>query len=372
MHIKTNQVVNNLKTVLQNRIVKLASALALCLCGLNSFSQSSGSSSSSWVNPAHTSEDLLGIKDGWFIGADIGRTLIYGDVALYNFFPERADWKKSFGNCGTFYFGKKLKWGLSAEAQAFLGTLKGEKRSGNLYPRYFNADFMQYSVNVKYNLSQMIFRDVPGRKFFNRFTVYLTAGGGQMFFRSRLYKYAVNNQWYLEKATGYTAVGIDSASATSGGGVVTEKGKMISAIAIPAGVKVNFKLNSQTDVVFDFVYNTIFTDQLDGWVRTWSHKDRYAYFGIGLVHNLNTNNNGDVPDDQRLFRPRSKKIKDAHSDDDDDSSSSKSSDKKGGLFNFGGGKSKSSDKKEDKDLELRMKMYELQLKLFEMQYLMSH
>jgi hypothetical protein len=320
---------------------------------------------SGWVNPEHTSEDYMGGTDGWFIGADVGRTVFYGDVALYNTFPKRSQYKQSLGNGGSFYFGKKFTFGLSAEVQGFMGTLKGKKISGKLYHRTFDADYFQYSVNAKYNLSQLAFRDIPGRKFFNRFTVYITAGGGQMFFRSRLYKLAVNNTWYLDTASGYNTVGIDSISATVGGGDVTQKTKMLSAIAIPAGAKINFKLNGTTDLVLDLTYTTIFSDYVDSWVRNWSHKDRYLYMGVGLVYNLNTGKDADIPEDQRIFRPKSK-TKDAY----DKDAGGGSSEKKGGLFNFGG-RPRSGNKKEDRDLEIRMKMYELQLKLFEMQYLMG-
>jgi len=322
---------------------------------------------SAWVNPAHTSEEYLSFTDGWFIGADIGKTVFYGDVTLYNIFPKRSDYKASMGNCGSFFFGKKIIYGLSVELQGYMGTLVGEKKSGELYRRRFTGDYFQYSGSVKYNLSQLAFRDTPGRKFFNRFTLYLTAGGGQMFFRSRLYKQAYNGIWYLENANGYSTVGIDSISTTRGAGIVTEKTKMLTAIAIPAGVKTHFKLNGQTDMVLDVTYTTIFSDHVDSWVRTWTHKDRYLHIGFGLVYNLNTGKDADVPEDQRLLRPGSKKTKDAY---DKDSDSGKTSERKG-LFNMGGGRSKSSNKKEDKDLELRMKMYELQLKLFEMQYLMG-
>lgn len=327
---------------------------------------------SGWVNPEHTSEDYLTSgTEGWFFGGDIGKTVFYGDVALYDVFPKWGDWKKSMGNCGSFYFGKKFIFGLSVELEGYMGSLIGEKRSGTLYPRQFRADFFQYSGSVKYNLSQLIFRDIPGRKFFNRFTVYITGGGGQMFFRSRLYKQPNNGLWYLEKASGFTTLGIDSASSIRSSGIVTEKTKMITAIAIPAGAKINFKLNGQTDMVLNLTYTTIFSDQVDSWVRTWSHKDRYLYMGIGINHNINTGKDGDIPDDQRFLRPHGKKKKDAY-DKGGDNESGKSSARKGGLFNLGGGKSKSSGNKENnKDLEVRMKMYELQLKLFEMQYLMG-
>lgn len=329
---------------------------------------------SAWVNPEHDSENYLtSLTEGWFFGGDIGKTAFYGDVALYNVFPKFGDFKKSLSNAGSFYFGKKLIYGLSVELEGHMGSFRGQKLSGRLYPRKFEGDFFQYSGSVKYNLSQLIFRDTPGRKFFNRFTVYITGGAGQMFFRSRLYKQANNGIWYLENASGYTTRGIDSVGPTIGSGIVTQKTKMIAALAIPAGAKINFKLNGQTDLVLNLTYTTIFSDQVDAWVRDWSHRDRYLYMGVGLTHNINSGKDGDIPDDQRFFRPKAKKSKDAYKkskdDDDDDSKPAK---RTGGLFNFGGKSKSSANKEVDKDLEVRMKMYELQLKLFEMQYLMGH
>ncbi|MDX2173168.1 MAG: hypothetical protein SFY56_08615 [Bacteroidota bacterium] len=322
---------------------------------------------SKYDNPEHTSEDLLGLKDGWFVGFDGGATLFYGDVALYNNFPKLKDLNKSMGGGVSIFGGKKFKFGLAAEIQLFKGTLKGEKHADNLYQRYFRADLLGYSVSAKYNLSQLMFREKNDRKLFNRLALYINVGAGQTFFRSRLYKLANNNKWYLENTSGFTSSGIDSAGAKSGGGIVTDKVKTISSIIIPVGGKLNFKLNAKTDLVLDVNYVTVFSDQLDAWVRSWSHKDRYLYTGIGLMHNFGNAKSDDIPDEDRFLRPHAKKTKskkvrgDAY---EKSSSTSIGDSSKKGLF-------KKKEKKEDKDLEIKLKLYELQLKLFEMQYLMK-
>lgn len=312
-----------------------------------------------WVNPDHKQEERYpGFKTGWYAGADFGSTLFYGDVTLYNNFPKLKDFKKSSGNGYSFYGGKKFRYGLIAEAQAFKGTLTGMKIADKLYPRYFDGEIMEYSVNFKYNLSQELFRSSQQRKFFNRLTVYVTAGAGQAFFRSRLYKLALNNQWYLEKANGYTSTGIDSAGIGKAGGLVVKKATPISAITMPIGGKINFKLNSVTDIALDLRYVTVFSDKLDGWERSWSHYDKYLYMGVGLVFNFGKKGEEDVPNSQRFMKHEPT---DTGASDDIDSELKSG---KRGLFNR-----KSKKSKADKDLELRLKMYELQLKLFEMQYL---
>ena len=314
-----------------------------------------------YQNPEHSDENYMALNKGWFFGIDAGTTLFYGDIALYNNFPKLSDYKKSFGTGISIYGGKKFKFGLSAELQVFNGTLKGEKQSGKLYPRYFNADIMGYSLSAKYNLSHLFFREKNDRKFFNRLTLYLTVGVGQIFFRSRLYKLANNGQWYLEKVSGYSTTGIDSAGVNSAGGLVTSKIKTVSAITLPIGGKLNFKLNQKTDIVFDISYVTVFSDQVDAWSRSWSHKDRYLYTGIGLMYNFGNQKDEDIPEEDRLLRPHSKKLNDAY-DSKSVSQTSGTNSAKTGLF-------KKKAKKEDKDLEIKLKLYELQLKLFEMQYL---
>jgi len=344
--------------------------LLLVVASFSSFSQaktSSPSDTATWVNSEHTSENLMGLKQGWFIGGDIGTNLFYGDVALYNNFPKFKDFSKSFGRGLSLYGGKKFKFGLAAEAQAFYGTLQGEKIAPPLYQRYFKGEVLNYSVSLKYNLSQLFFRNKNDRKFFNRLAVYATVGFGQAFYRSRLYKLANNNQWYLEKATGYKTSGIDSAGPNSAGGLVTAPSKMQSAFILPVGGKINFKLNKKTDIVLDFYYVTVFADDVDSWSRSWTHKDKYFYSGIGLCYNFGRGDDDEVPTDQRLLRPHDKKGKatvDINSADTDVpatmSSIRKSSSKR-----------KSKSVKEDKDLEVKLKLYELQLKLFEMQFMLQ-
>lgn len=342
--------------------------LSIIVTGFSSFSQSqtNPSDTATWVNSEHTSENLMGLKQGWFVGGDVGTTLFYGDVALYNNFPKFKDFNKSFGRGLSLYGGKKFKFGLAAEAQAFYGTLQGQKNAPPLYQRYFKGDVLNYSISVKYNLAQLFFREKQDRKFFNRLGVYATVGIGQAFFRSRLYKLASNNQWYLEKATGYSTSGIDSAGPSSAGGLVNTKAKMQSAIILPVGGKISYRLNKKTDIVLDFYYVTVFSDQVDSWSRSWSHKDKYLYTGVGLCYNFGRSSEDEIPYDQRLLRPHGKKSNPDVSSADTDMMPATT-----GSISKGSSKRRSKSAKEDKDLEVKLKLYELQLKLFEMQFLIQ-
>lgn len=329
---------------------------------------------SSYLNPDHERGNYMPLKQGWFLGLDAGNTLFYGDVTLYNRFPKTKDYKKSAGMAYSVYGGKKFLFGLAAEIQLFKGDLKGEKNVANLYPRYFRADIMGYSVSVKYNLSQLIFRQKNDRSFYNRLSLFLTVGGGQAFFRSRLYKFANNGQWYLENVSGFTATGIDSAGIGQAGGLVSDKAKTVSAIILPIGGKLNFKLNQKTDLVLDINYTTAFTDQLDSWTRSWTHKDRYMYIALGLMYNFGTSSDADIPDSDRFlknkvkFGGRKKDNSSASAGDAYDNGTDADSEK---IALFKRKSSSAKQSKADKELDIKLKLYELQLKLFEMQYLMQ-
>jgi len=312
--------------------------------------------SEDWVNPEHTQEKFTGFKEGWFVGLDAGTTLHYGDVALYNYWPKFRDYDQSFGSGFSIFGGKKFIYGLAAEIQLSRGKLMGQKIADRLYNRYFKADYMDYSVNVKYNLSQQIFRKSHHSKLVSRSSLFITAGVGQTFFRSRLYKQANNTQWYLESTNGYNTTGIDSAGINAAGGLVTTRKSMANAIIMPIGGKINYKLNHRADVTVDVRYVTVFSDQLDSWVRTWSHKDRYLYMGIGLTLNIGKKEEEDLPKEKRFIK-------------DEEAKAASSADPEIPNIPIPGKKS-GKKTKSDRELELKLKMYEMQLMIFELQYLM--
>jgi hypothetical protein len=309
-----------------------------------------------WVNPEHTPEKFLDFKNGWFVGLAGGPTLHYGDVALYNYWPKFKDYDQSIAGGFSLFGGKKIIYGLAAEIELSKGKLMGQKIADKLYNRYFRADYMDASLSVKYNLTQQLFRKSHYSKIVSRTSLFLTAGAGQTFFRSRLYKQAYNGQWYLEKAIGYNTTGVDSAGITSAGGLVTTKKGMVNSLMVPVGGKINYKINHRTDVTMDVRYVTVFSDEIDGWVRSWSHKDRYLFIGIGFTLNIGKKDDEDLPKDKRFIK-------------DKDEKAASSSDPEIPQIPLPG-KSSGKKSKSDRELELKLKMYELQLMIFELQYLM--
>jgi hypothetical protein len=345
----------------KNHVAKVIILLWISVFSAPLFSQNGDTLT--WVNPDHKSENLLSLKKGWFAGADFGSNLFYGAITLYNNFPTPKEFSRSFGRGYSVYGGKKLKFGLAAEVQAFKGNIMGEKIEPH-FPTYkFSGDVMNYSVNIKYNLSNLLFREKQDRSFFNRLTMYLTVGFGQTFYRSILTKKEPNVYIFnIENATGYNTKNIDSSS----GGLVTSKTARATALILPVGGKLNFRLNKKTDIVLDIYYVNVFSTSLDSWNRTWIHDDKYMYTGLGLCYNFGRTDEDEIPREQRLVRPKSKKSN-------EESTVSSDIDTKipGSLPSGGKNKSSKKSKKEDKDLEIKLKLYELQLKLFEMQYMLT-
>lgn len=303
----------------------------------------------------------LDFKTGWYVGGSVGTTLLYGDVTTYNVFPKTKDFSKSFGSGISLLGGKKIKWGLSGEIQLSSGKTKGYKESIKNNPFYCNATYQSYSFSAKYNLSDFYLRNMGNRtngKAANRLQTYISLGIGQVFFRSRLY-YATDSR--LKQTYGYK----ESAKGQITGQQLLEKDKALRALIIPMAFKFQYRLNFQTDLVFDFSYTTTFTDKLDAWDRNWTAKDRYMYVGVGLMRHFGRTADDELPKSLRYsYLPKEKKSN--NKIDDIDLSDVKPPRKR--LF---GRKKKASSSTDDAELNLRLKLFETQLRLFEMQQMID-
>lgn len=298
--------------------------------------------------------NYLDLKSGWFLGGDIGTSLLYGDVTTYNVFPDFSNFNKIFGSGVSILGGKKIKWGLSGEIQLSSLKTKGYKTSIPNNPFYFNGDYRSYSVSAKYNLSDFYMRNMGKRisgKIPNRLQTYFSVGIGQVFFRSRLY-YAADKR--LKKTYGYK----ESAQGQITGQQLLEKDKALRSLIVPLSFKFQYRLNFQTDVLFDFYYVNAFSDKLDGWDRNWTAQDRYMYVGVGLVRNFGRTADDELPNSMR-YLPQEKKKKNEDMAD----NIIVTDDTKRGWFR----RKKRSTNVSDDELNLRLKMLDTQLKLFEIQ-----
>jgi hypothetical protein len=304
----------------------------------SSSSESSGEGGNKNFGPA---------LDGAFISLSAGTNMYFGDLAAYNLFPRPSQFSDHLTSAFKATMGRDIKWGLGAQLNYQTGSLIGTRKTGKHSSTYsFNNKFYDISLQLNYNLNDVISK----KSEFNRFTIYGHIGFGSMWYRTQLYDtYTFGTKDY----EGYVEVDNTQSLAQK---TLSDNAKRARTWTIPYGVRINYRYNYKMDFHFDFTQTSTFTDRLDAFSRDWTANDKYNYVGIGVTFNFNRSS-----DDA----PKKKAKKEIP---DDESTSDNSDNLKNKIF---GGKKKRKSSKEDELLNVRLKLFETQLKLFEMQYLLN-
>jgi hypothetical protein len=290
--------------------------------GFNGFSQ---------LDPSGEELELPGFFDNFSIGGLGGISLFHGDLANYYLFPKKEDRRNAIQYGYKLYVEKDIWKGLGARLMFSKGRLGGGAQKG-LQSHYMNfrSDYFDITLQAKFRLSDYIFRKASDSRFF----IHGYFGYGIIGFRSL--------EWY--RATGLVRnyVGYDQ-TAESGESytkILESKGKRKIKQVFPVGVKFGYQISSKADLIFEYSLNNARTDQMDTWVREWTADDKYGFFGLGLQITFNRDSEALEP----LFKRKEKKDKQANG-------------KKGdGPSN-------------QEVLNAALKILEIQLKLFEMNYL---
>jgi hypothetical protein len=296
------------------------------------------------------------VFNGASISASAGVNIYFGDIADYNLFPKLSEFGEKSNSAFKFSIARDIKWGLGAKFNYQSGKLQGTRQTGrNSTKLSFENSFFAISLQPQYLISDILFKKDETR----RFKIYAQIGIGYMWYRTKLYDTKTLNTKDYE---GYIEVEETEAFAQK---VLSDKTSKATTLTIPYGVTVVYKLNHKIDLHLDFTQSSTTTDRLDAFSRDWTAKDKYEYVGIGLTYNFNR-----TSDDAPKKRSKKDGIKTFEDDSLNNSGStpsmlSKPRTKKKGLF---GKKKKSED---DELLNIRLKLFETQLKLFEMQYLLG-
>ena len=288
------------------------------------------------------------VFDGAYVSLSVGMNVYFGDIAAYKLFPRPSQFGDHITGAFKFTVGREIKWGLGAQFNYQRGSLIGTRKTGkNSSTVSFQNKFYDMSLQVNYRLNDVLFK----KNEYNRFTLYGHIGLGMMWYRTQLYDTETLNTKDYE---GYIEVEGTEGLAQK---TLSDKTKKASTLTVPYGIRLNYKYNYKMDFHFDFTQTTTFTDRLDAFSRDWTARDKYDYIGVGITYNFNRSK-----DDE----PK-KREKEVTSDTNDDSSKVKPNDSGNRLFS---GKKKQSKGEEDELLNIRLKLFETQLKLFEMQYLL--
>ena len=290
------------------------------------------------------------VFDGAYVSLSGGVNVYFGDIAAYQLFPNISQFNNHLTTGFKATLGREIKWGLGAQFNYQSGSLIGTRQTGKYSSTVsFKNKFFDISLQINYRLNDIFFK----KSDYNRFTLYGHIGFGSMWYRTQLYDTETLNTKDYE---GYVEVEKTEALSQK---TLSDKAPKAQTWTVPYGVRLNYKYNYKMDFHFDFTQTTTFTDRLDAFSRDWTARDKYDYIGLGVTFNFNRSK-----DDE----PKKREKKVTTNSVDDSSSNVKSSDSGNKLF---GGKKKQSKGEDDELLNIRLKLFETQLKLFEMQYLLG-
>lgn len=286
--------------------------------------------------------------DGFSVGGGVGISWFLGDLADHKIIPAPAKWGETIGTNWSLYLRKEFDYGIGAKIQFDKGDLQGNRVIGAESPRvFFETDYIGIMAQLSYNVLTPIFGE---RK---KLRYYLNAeiGAGITFYRSL-------TTWgegpaLVRDFEGYTT---DDMPATQRYANM-DRASMANTINIPVGLTFGYMLNHRIDATAQVMLNNTLTDRLETWARDHTAYDKYVYATIGVRFNFNREE-GDMP--KRKTRKRK-------SDRDSGSASPNEldlGDKLKPIKGFKGGADR-----EKELMNAMVRMYELQLQLFQLQYL---
>lgn len=298
-------------------------------------------------HPAQTAgfSDIVGkITQGMSIGAGVGLMVPYGDLAPYKVFPKMAQRKTHFHTGYNVYLERDIKWGLGARAQFQKGQLKSERQTdiAQVGPLFASkVQFHNYSLQIRFDITDVLFKSNEYRKFY----VSGFAGAGIMYYRSYTFIKNRESRWVYQ-AYGYETDKTPERIALTG------KAKMQTNLYIPVTFRFGYRYNYKTDLYFEMSLNNTTTDQFDGFDRSsFTAKDKYGFFGIGMTYNFGRS-------EEDLPKKEEDKGEEGGIGEIDDVKVAK----RRGILGIGR-------KKSGEKMDLKLRMFDNQLRLLEMQYL---
>lgn len=309
-------------------------------------------------------DQLPAFFNGFSVGASAGIALFHGSLADYNIFAPLDEFDTYYKFGWRVYAKREIAYGLSAKIDFEKGTLGGGRLIGKeSLPIDFESEFSTVNLKVSVEILNQLFgkgKELDAYKFYVNGEI----GIGYTFFRAiSTWRPVGTQQGEIRDFVGYTVVDENPATQRF---LLEDKAAPATALNIPIGFTAGYRINHKTDVTLSYVLNNLMTDRLDSWDRDFSANDKYSYWGIGLRYNFNRSQD-DYPE---------KKEKEPK-------------DKKWSLF---GSKKENvqpnevslptplesrqsnpvtQDQSDEQLNDIKMKMFELQLKLFEMQYLLD-
>lgn len=301
-----------------------------------------GFSGFSQLDPSGEDLGLPGFFDNFSVGGAMGLSLFHGDLANYYVFPKKADRRNAFRYGYKVFVEKDIWKGMGARIMFSKGKLGGGAQKGmQSHFMMFRGDYFDVTLQGKWRLSDYLFKNPSESRFF----IHGYFGYGLIGFRAL--------EWYEFNGTVRNFVGYENTEESQGDytKILQNKTKRKVKGMFPVGMKFGYRINAKTDLIFEYSLNNARTDQMDTWVRTWTADDKYSFYGLGLQITFNRADEELKP----LFKKKDKDEKVA---------------KEGGRGGRKGRKGNdASDSSTQEMLNTALKILEIQLQLFELQYL---
>ena len=314
---------------------------------------------------ASGSENLGKFFDGFAIGASAGVGLFHGTLAEYDMFAPLGDFSTYYKFGWRVYAARDIYKGIGLKILFEAGSLEGGRAPGLQSPKItFRSEYQTLALAAKIDLLGALFgENSKPRK------TYLDAevGVGITWFRALSF-WTGEDQRVID-FVGYTVTDPNPPTQRY---TVDEKTSAETALNIPVGFTFGYRVNYKTDLTFSYTLNNLATDRLDSRARDWSANDKYSYFGLGMRYNFNRSKDDYPPkkvkDKDLIPQAGNEKWKLFGSKKDDVSPREVNLD--GPIESRKSNKVLPTEQNKDMD-EIRMQMFELQLKLFQMQYLLD-
>ena len=230
-----------------------------------------------------TEDEIDGPNFSWLkdlsIGGGYGLSLIYGDLANYDVFP-KVDYFDTYFNYGyRLYAQRHIKWGWGVKLQFDKGNLQGKRQPGKYSAvSRFKSTYIAGSIAANYDVLNLI-----SKKPWNKRRLYIdgNVGIGYLGYRSIL-MYDRNDE--VRNFYGFEA--LDKTANISHKQLHDRLG-MAKTVTLPIGATMGIRINHKADITINVSQTTVFTDELDAWVRDWTATDKFGYFGVGFRYNFN-------------------------------------------------------------------------------------
>ena len=219
----------------------------------------------------------------WSLTVGYGTLFYYTDVIDYTVFPT-----SNLKLAPSVIVSKQLgrAWGLDAEF--ITGKMYGEKNN-----RYFKGDFMDYSMNLRFSINQL----VAFGPLADKWDIYGKIGFGVSAFRSRLRR--IDNDAFMQvndvhknlggypKPPGwsdndYLVLGYDKQNPD-------DKQSRQTELLVPIGVGARYRLNKSFDVGIETTMRNLTADNFDA-NFSGADNDTYLYTSFNVTYKIGKKN----------------------------------------------------------------------------------